>query len=238
MPHPARPRENLFANLICNLAIPTLILTQLNGDAYLGPKVSLVVALAFPLGYGIYDFVLRRRANFISIVGFLSVLCTGGLGLLNASALWFAIKDAAFPALIALAVLVSLRSKTPIIRELIYNDQIIDVDRVDSALAGRGQAGAFTALLAKASRWLAVSFLASAVISFFLARYLLKSAPGTPQFTAELGRMHALSWPIVALPSMAVMMWVAWDLIKGLSRLTGLTIDEILHGGKPAPKPQ
>ena len=53
------------------------------GRHWLGPKWGLIVALVFPLGYGVYDFVRRRKTNFISVLGFVSVLLSGGLGLMK-----------------------------------------------------------------------------------------------------------------------------------------------------------
>ena len=41
--------ESLLLNLLCNIILPTLILTKLSGDDYLGIKLAIVVALAFPL---------------------------------------------------------------------------------------------------------------------------------------------------------------------------------------------
>jgi len=120
---PPKNKENLIVNLICNIAVPTLVLTKFSGERMLGPMWGLFVALAFPVGYGLYDYSRRRRANFISIVGFISVLLTGGLGLLKVGGFWFAVKDAAVPLVIGAAVLVSLRTKTPLVREMIYNEQ-------------------------------------------------------------------------------------------------------------------
>ena len=206
MPHPTPKKESLVANLICNIALPTLILTKLSGDRWLGPVAGLVLALAFPLGYGLYDYQQRRRANFISIAGFASVLLTGGLGLLKAGGIWFALKDAAVPLVMGVGVMVSLRSKTPVVQEIFFNDQLMDVPRVEAALAERGGQEGFRRLLVTASLWLGGAFVISAGLNFCLARYLLKSPPGTPQFNAELGRMHLLSWPVIVLPSMVVMM--------------------------------
>ena len=80
-----------------------------------------------------------------------------------------------------------------------------------------------------ASYLLTLSFLLSAVLNYFLARYLLKSPSGTEAFNAELAKMHLWNWPVIVLPSMAMMMYALWRLLKGLERLTGLTLDEILH---------
>jgi hypothetical protein len=192
----------------------------------------LVVALSFPVIYGLYDFAARKKTNSLSVLGFISVLLSGGLGLLKADGFWFAVKDAAVPALIGISVLISLRTKTPLMRELLYNDQILDVSRVEAALAERGQRPAFEGLIRMASIWLALAFLVSAVINFMLARHVLKSPPATAAFNAELGRMHLLVWPVIVIPSMVVMMLVFWQLISGLRRLTGLTTDEIFQPQK------
>jgi hypothetical protein len=233
VPHPPPKKENLLVNLICNIALPTLILTKLSGDRWLGPVVGLVLALAFPLGYGIYDYLQRRRANFISIAGFASVMLTGGLGLMKVGGIWFAVKDAAVPLVLGAGVMFSLRSKTPIVREIFFNDQLMDVPRVEAALVERGNEEGFRRLLTTASFWLGGAFVISAGLNFCLARYLLKSPPGTPEFNAELGRMHLLSWPVIVLPSMVVMMLAFWRMMTGLKQLTGLTLDEIFKVQEP-----
>ena len=95
---PSKPKpENLWLNLIFNVALPTAIQSWGSGEKALGPKWGLIVALLFPLGYGIYDFVVRKRFNFISILGFVSVLITGGFGLLKLDVFWFAVKDGVLP---------------------------------------------------------------------------------------------------------------------------------------------
>lgn len=225
----APPRENLLLNLACNVAAPTLILLKLSKAEYLGPKWGLIVALGFPLSYGLFDLVRRKTFNFLSALGFVSTLATGGLGLMKLQPLWFAVKEAAVPTLIGLTVLVSQWCKRPLVRSMMFNDQIINVTRVDTALDERGQRPAFDGLLRRASWLLAGSFALSAVLNFALARFLIHSPPDTPEFNAELGRMTLWSWPVIALPSMAVMMFALWRLIQGVERLTGLTLDEIMH---------
>jgi hypothetical protein len=220
-------KENLLLNLVFNLLLPTLVLSKLSTEARLGPVAGLVVALVFPLGYGVWDFVERRKANFISIVGFVSVLLTGGLGLMQVGGLGFAIKDAAVPTVIGLAVLASLKSKTPLVRTMLYNEQVIEVARVDQALDEQGQRPAFDRLLVQASILLALSFLVSGGLNFLLARYLLKSPPSTPEFNAELGKMHFFSLLVVLIPSMVMMGFALWRLLVGIKRITGLELDDI-----------
>lgn len=226
----ARPKsENLLVNLVCNVAVPTAILSWLSGDRWLGPRWGLLVALAFPVGYGVHDFVARRRWNFISIIGFASVLISGGFGLMKVGGLWFAVKDAAIPTVIGLAVLASARAKTPLVNELLYNPQVIDVDKVDAALAARGTQPAFAGLLRRATALLSLAFFVSAALNFALARHLLRSPPGTAAFNGELAKMHLVSWPVIMLPSMAMMLFVLWRLLGGIRTLTGLALDDIFR---------
>jgi hypothetical protein len=234
MPEVSPKRENLLLNLACNLAIPTFVLMQLSKDKWLGPQWGMIVALIFPLGYGIYDLVQRKKTNVFSIVGVLSVVLTGTLNQMKADGFWFAVKEAAIPTLFCAAILFSMRTKRPLVRELLWNDQIIDTARVETVLTERDRRGDLDRLLTRASLGLAFSFLLSAVLNFGLARWLLKSPPGTPEFNAELGKMNGLSLPVIMLPTMIVTMIVLWKLMTGLTHITGLELDDILRGGKKA----
>ena len=225
-----RPKpENLLFNLVCNVVLPTVILAGFSGERWLGPKWGLVIALGFPVGYGLHDFSVRRRWNFISIIGFASVFISGGFGLLKVGGVWFAVKDAAIPGVIGLAVLASMRAKAPLVNELLYNPQVIDVERVEAGLMARGTQNAFTGLLRRSTGLLSLSFFVSATLNFFLARHLIRSQPGTAAFNGELAKMHLLSWPVIVLPSMAMMMLVLWRLMHGIKALTGLELDDIFR---------
>src|SRR6185295_11580789 len=177
-------RENPFVNIVCNIVVPTVVLMKFSTEQWLGALWGLIVALSFPVSYGIYDLFTRKKTNFLSILGFISVLLSGGFTLAKLEGFWFAVKYALLPTIIGVAVLLSLKSKTPLVRELLYNDSIIDLPRVDAALAERGATENFETLLRRASIGLALTMLASAPVNFTLALYILKSPPGTPEFNA------------------------------------------------------
>jgi hypothetical protein len=233
MPNPPPKPENMLLNLVCNIAVPTVVLMKFSTERFLGPAWGLVVALIFPISYGLYDLAKRKKTNFLSVLGFVSVLLSGGMGLMKADGFWFAVKDAVLPTCIGATVLATLRAKSPLLREMIFNEQLVDVARVDAALGERGGRDAFEQLMRRSSVWLAVSFLVSAPVNFALARYILVAPPGTPEFNAQLGRMHVLVWPVIVVPSMIAMIIIFWKLITGLTHLTGLTTDEIF---KTAPE--
>ena len=231
-PTPAVPKtkaENLILNLIFNVGVPTLIMSKASGPHLLGTKWGLLVALLFPLGYGIYDFIRRRRLNFISAIGFASVLITGGFGLFKLDGIWFAVKDGEMPQQIGLAVLASLRAKEPLIHEILFNPQVIDVERVNQALTERGNHAGFATLMHKASYLIAAAMLVSAGLNYGFARWIIVSPPDTEAFNAELGKMHWISMLGLSIPTVAIMMFALWQMLKGLEPLTGLKLDDILR---------
>jgi hypothetical protein len=232
MPPPAK-RENLLVNLLFNIAIPSLILAKASTPELLGPVVGLVVALAFPISYGIWDFVQRKQANFISIIGFASVLLTGGLGLMQVDNFWFAVKEAAVPSIIGLAVWASMYTSRPLVRQFLFNEQAFDTVKIETSLDARNNRRKFDVLLSSSTYWLLASFSLSAVLNFVLARWLLKSPTGTPEFNAELGKMNVLSWPVIVIPTMIITVFALWRLISGIKRLTGLTFEEMMHAPPP-----
>jgi hypothetical protein len=236
-PMPAAPpkRENLLINIACNILVPSLVLTKLSTENRLGPLWGMVVALTFPLGYGVYDLVRRRKTNVFSVVGLVSVLLTGGLNFFLVDGLWFAVKEAAIPLLFGAAVLITTHTRQPLVREVLCNDQVLDIERIEAALRERGTRPDFDRLLANASFAVAGSFVFSAALNFGLARYLLSSPVGTPEFNAQLGRMNLLSWPVIVVPSMAVTMLIFWRLIRGITRLTGLSHEAIMRLEQPKP---
>jgi len=228
---PATKRENLFLNLACNIVLPGLILSKLSAPDLLGPVVALLVGISFPLGYGLYDLAVRGKWNFFSIVGLLSVSLTGGFALMKVDGFWFAVKEASVPTLFGVAVLATLRTEKPLVRMLILNEAVIDIPRLEAELAARGNRPGFDRLLRSATLWMSAGFALSAILNFVLARVLLKSPGGTPEFTAELGRMTWLSWPVIALPTMLLTMLILWRLLAGIHQLTGLDFEDLMHHG-------
>ena len=229
---PRPPQENVWINLACNAILPGVVLTQLSKETRLGPVWGLVVALAIPLVYGIYDLLKRQTWNVFSIIGLVGTLVTGGLGLLKLDNLWFAAKAAAIPMVLGLAIPMTLKTRQPLIKALLYNDQVLDTHRIGLALVARNTVAGFDALLRWASWVMAATFFGSGIINFVLARWIVVAPPGTSEQTAQIGRLHWVEWPIVTLPMMAVMLFALFRLLKGLEQLTGLKNDELFH---PAP---
>jgi hypothetical protein len=225
---PAEKQESLLLNLLCNIILPTLILTKLSNEDYLGIKLAIIVALAFPLIYGLHDFITRGKLNFFSGLGVVSVSLTGGISLLEMDAIYIAIKEASIPGVLGVATLLSLKTSQPLIHTLLLNDKVFDVGRINQALDSNDSQSEFDQLLINASCILAGSFFLSSVLNYLLAVIILTAEPGTVAFNEQLGKMTALSFPVIALPAMAVMMGNIFYLFRGIKKLTGLELENIV----------
>lgn len=224
-----KPRHSAVTNLLFNIVIPTLILTKLSGVEDLGPRLSIVIALAFPVGFGAWDFIKTRRANVFSILGFVSILLTGGISLLELDPKYIAIKEAAIPGVIGLATLLSLYTPYPLIKTLLFNEEVVDTQRVEQALSANNAHPAFNTALRRATYLLAFSFFLSSTLNYLLAKIILTSPPGTPEYSAELGKMTGLSFPVIALPCTLVMMAALFYLMKRVKALTALDLEQIFR---------
>jgi hypothetical protein len=221
----------MLINLGFNIIIPTLIMTKLSGDDHLGPVWSIIIALAFPIGYGLRDYLQTHKPNLFSALGVFSVIMTGGMALLEMPPEYIAIKEAAIPAIFGLATLYSIRTRYPLVRTFIYNDQILQIDKVKSALQHYNSEEQFEKKLTIASFMVAGSFFMSSVLNYVLAKVILVSPPGTTAFTEELGKMTALSFPVIAVPSTIVLMGTLFYLLHHIKKLTHLQMDEIFNEG-------
>lgn len=221
-------KPNPLLELTVTLLIPSLILMKFSGPQDLGAVYGLLVALAFPLAWGMHDLIVRRKLNAFAALGLISILLTGGIGLLQLDTQWLAIKEAAIPGLIGIAVAISAHTRYPLVRVLLFSPALMNVEQIQQKLAQRGNGAVFEARLKIATWMLAASFFFSAVMNYLLATWIVVSPAGTPAFNEELGRLTLLSYPMIALPSTLIMAGVLYYLARSIRELTGLTLTEAL----------
>lgn len=232
MPPPNKEQPNPLADLLLTIILPSVILESLSKPDRLGPAWALVVALLLPLGFGIYCFIKKRGLNFFSVLGLVAIIVTGGLGLLNLSAVWFAAKEAAFPIFLGLAFPLSFLWGKPLVSELLLNPQVINHDLLNSRLNTEGQKQSFQNLLRQASWALAGTMLLSAVANAMLVLYYLKgTVPGTEEYTKAIGRQNWVGFIVIGVPMMAATMGLLFWMLGQLKKLTGLERDDLMNPG-------
>ena len=221
-------KPNALTELLVTLIIPSLILMKLSGPEDLGAVNALLLALAFPLSWGIRDLITQRKLNPFAALGLVSILLTGGIGLLQLDTQWLAVKEAAIPGLIGLVVAGSAHTRFPLVRVLLFSPALMNVEKIQDSLIQRGNQAAFEMRLKIATWMLGGSFFFSAAMNYFLAIWIVTSPAGTPAFNEELGRLTLLSYPMIALPSMLIMMAVLYYLARTIRILAGLKLAEAL----------
>ncbi|MCL1092363.1 VC0807 family protein [Shewanella kaireitica] len=222
--HKPRP----LVDLIVSIAIPAFILMKLSGEDQLGASGGLILALSFPLGWGIFELIKYKKFNFIALLGLANVLLTGGIGLLELDLKWLAIKEAAIPAIIGTAVVLSTFTSKPLIKAIIFNPAVMDVDKINDRLKQNNCVAAFEQRLMKATYLVGGSFAFSAVMNYVLAKWIVTSPTGTPEFNEQLGQLSLYSYPMIAVPSMLMMMGIFYYLWRTIHDLTGLKLEEVL----------
>ncbi|EMB9233148.1 MFS transporter [Vibrio alginolyticus] len=222
-------KPNPLFEILFNVFIPSFILMKFSGDEHLGTAMALVVALLFPIIYGGMDLVRNKKFNFISAMGFISVLLTGGIGLLELDTRWLALKEALIPGLIGLAVLGSTFTRYPLMQKLVLNDTVLNLALINQRLKENGKTDAFERCLMSSNYLFASTFAFSSAMNYFLATWIVTSPSGTAAFNEELGKMTLYSYPMIAIPSMLMMFGIFYYIWRQVRAMTSLETEQIFH---------
>lgn len=227
--------EHGILNLLFNVVVPAVILHKASNQ--IGPLPALIIALAFPLGFGIYDLWMKRKWNPLSILGFTNVLVTGSLAVLGLGGIWFSIKEAFFPFAIGVFVWISAKKEKPLIHAFLINHQTMHVDTIDEKLRENQKEKEFIEHLQFSTKLLSGSFFFSAILNFFLAQRIFVELDPQLDATAlavalnqQIGEMTAWAAGVIVVPSTCFLIYILWYLLKGIRDLTGLTTEQILKG--------
>ncbi len=226
-------QENGLVNILINVIIPVFILNKLSSR--LGAPLALGLALAFPLTNGTYDLWKKKKTNYFSLLGLINVSLTGTLALLHLGGTWFSVKEAVFPSLIGVFVIISSFTKKPFIETLLLNPQLMHLDLIHEKLEFQGRWKEFELHLRKCTQLLALTFFVSAVVNFFLALRIfvpidvnLEVAEQATMLNEQIGKMTLYASGVILIPSMFMLSGILWYLLKGIQKATGLTTEQIL----------
>jgi hypothetical protein len=257
MDAPQKPtkQEHPLANILINVLIPVLALSYLSKDPefqqalgktvrpwHIGPVKALIVALVFPIGYGIWHFTQTRRANFFSALGLISVLLTGGLtiylwnqdGTVKPNAhILFGLKEASIPLILGLAVIGSHYTPTPLLRVFLYTDSIFDVPKIERRVAEVNGGDEYGLILFRATLLFATSFFISMLMNFGLALYFLGdldyAAPNARElYNERVAKLTGWGFAVIGIPILAFLYFTLRRLLYRLGKLTGFKDDELM----------
>ncbi len=226
--------ENIFVNICCNIVIPILILNKGHHFFTHQPAVwSLLSALLFPIGYGLFDLLKNKKKNIISIFGVLNVLFTGGLALFKVKGIWFAVKEAGFPLLIAVFVFISAYTKKSFFKYITQQSQLFNWEAIH-AVASEQQ---LNKLFRQSTIIFSLSFLLSAVMNFILAIYIFTELDSSlPEVQKEIilnkqiADMTWMGFVVIGLPLTLFSAGILWYFIKELSKISQLPKSQLIKG--------
>lgn len=230
-------QENVFLSLAFNLIIPVLVLQK--GGKLLGgfdgaATLSLIVALCFPLFYGLLDYIRRDNKNLLSIIGFINTLVTGGFALATLQGHWFAIKEAAVPLILGLGVLASIRMKKPFMSFLILKSGVLNSDLLTQKIEEQGHRPQFEKQLNRSTYLLSVSFFISSVLNYFLGLYIFQPLDTTQTLeqqkdvlNTQIAQMNWMGMLVISLPLMFFLGFILWDFFRQIKTLSGLTLEDL-----------
>ncbi len=218
-----KKKNSQLNNLLFNIAIPVVVMMKLSKEEYFGPTYGLIIALAFPLGYGLFEFYKERKVNTISIIGLVSVLLTGGIGLLKLPPEAVAIKEAAIPLVIAIIVLMTNFTKKPLVKLLLLNDEVIDLEKLNESLDEHNSHQQFDAKVKNSSYLLALTLLVSSVLNYVVAKFLVTADPKfeAELYTEQLGQMNLWGNLSIGVVSAIMLAAILLKLFKSVKDMTG-----------------
>lgn len=234
--------NNSFTHILINIILPVYILNK-GANWGLSPKNALFVALALPLGSGLYSIYKNKKMDFISLLGLLNILISGTLSLMALGGIWFAVKEALFPLLIGVFVLFSSFGKSPFFESLFLNPTAFDVDKIQQKITETNKEADFKALMKSSTQLLSLSFLMSAILNFLLAIKIF--TPLAENLTSEekqnilnqqLGQMTMYSMAVILVPSIIFLGAILFYTFKKLTALTGLSTNDLFLQEKINPK--
>ena len=221
--------ENPLPGLLFGVLLPSIVLLKLSGSNQLGAMGAFWLAISFPLLLSFYELRKSGKISWIPALGGLQVLATGTIGLLQADPLWIAVKEAILPLALGIAVWISSNGKQPILHKVFLNEDLIDVKALKLKLEELGLNNALESAVSRAHKIISFAFFLSAILNFALARYLVQSPVGSEAFNQELGKMTALSFPVIAVPSMLVMVWSYVSFLRELAKLLNVPMKDLIR---------
>lgn len=226
------PRENPLISILANVVLPVFILNKLSSQ---DAVIALVIAMLFPLGYGIYSFVRSKKVNFISILGLLNTLFTGGFALLKLDGIWFAVKEAGFPLLIGIFVLFSSFGKSPFLKLILLDSGALNTDDLYKAVKEKNIDIEFTKLVQKFTLYFSTSFFLSAFLNFVLALRIFKQIPKdlseaaqNEMLNQQIADMTWQGYVVIFIPSILVLFVTFFFFFRKLTTLTGLPFEKLI----------
>ncbi len=231
-------KENPWLNIAFNIILPVVILNYASQTVpVLTPLHTLLIALSFPIVYGLLDYINNKHKNLLSIIGVLNTLLTGGFALFTLDGFWFAVKEAAIPFTLGVGVLISLFTNTPLMKWFVHRSSIFRVEVILSRLDSELKKQHYENLIKKSTLYLSCCFFLSSILNFILARRIFKNTlPQNSSLTdhqimlnEQIADMTWVSFLVIGVPLTVISVWTMWWFMSEVKKLTSLSLEEVMN---------
>lgn len=236
-----KSQENPIYNLGFNIVLPVLILNkwQVFFPSERASLHALILALLLPCAYGLKDFYFKKKINIMSLIGVLSIALTGGLALFQFKGIYFAIKEALIPLILAIVAAGSIFFKKPLASFFILKSSIFNKQDIKIKLQEHNKQQDFQKLMNISTLILAASLVLSSILNFVIAILVFKDIdPHAEQHIKQLvlnkqvADMTWMGYVFIALPLSIVTAGLFYWIIKRLKSLTGMSLEELIPSVK------
>ena len=234
--HPDKAQGKIFRNLIIDIILPVLILNKL--APYLGEHgavKALIIAISLPLFHGLYDLVKEKKINYISLLGLINVGLTGGFALMKLEGMWFAIKEASFPAIIGIFVFFSGFTRKPLFMFFLEQPALFDTDAIQQKIDENQNTDNYEKLIKNCTFYFSGTFFLSALLNFVLAVRIFTDIPidlgeaeQASMLNEQIADMTWMGYVVIALPLMVVTSTLFYYSLTQLSKLTQLPLNDLM----------
>lgn len=248
-----KKKENPLLSLLLTIVIPSFLLEKLGGwitkdtygifDLHYGSfnlqdnaaLVSLIIALSFPITYGLWDYISQKNKSWMAILGVINISLSGGFALLQLSGSWFTIKEAAFPFFIGIFVWLSSKKEKSFFQILMLNPQIFNTKLLTQKVEENQAGSQLKSLFTRSNKLFAISFFLSALLNFVLAyKIFIPITEVDPHkiqaiLNSQVAKMNWMGFVVIALPLMLFSLYIFIDFFKRLKVFTQLNFQELLN---------
>ncbi len=149
--------------------------------------------------------------------------------------LWFAVKEAGFPALLGLFVFFSCFSKKPLFSFFLNQPGFFPIEKIQQCLDKFDNQEHYRILIKKCTFLFSGTFFFSAFLNFFLAMHIFKEIPSDISekekaeiLNIQIADMTWMGYLVIALPLMIITASLFYYCLKNLSKLTRLSLNELM----------
>lgn len=217
--------KQTLLQLTANFVLPLFVLTRMNQQ--LGATKALLLALAFPVVYELYNIMKNKKVSMVSLIAIGGIIVTGGLSLLHLGPTWLAVRRAVPYLFISFIILGAELLGKSLIKPVMA--QVFDEDKLAKAVKAAGSSDQYASFLKKLSYLVSGMFLVVSVLSYAVTKAVVTSSADLAAFNQEYAKLRVLSIPYITLPMLMCVVLIVWYAISQVEKITKTDSEALMH---------